>query len=161
MHAVTEDTVSDVHFDGNVSSVSLRFPFLSRTPRRDQVTGPTIASWLGRLEEAGPIALVQMCAPVNRCPDFVRYAVQRLKTLFPSLGKVKIAQTLTRAGLHLGATTVGRILREDAAGVPPILGTAVDVTDSILRSTSEDVERDRCMDDDRLWTIARGRFRSN
>ncbi len=31
------------------------------------------------------------------------------------MGKVKIAQTLTRAGLHLGATTVGPILKEDAA----------------------------------------------
>jgi transposase InsO family protein len=28
------------------------------------------------------------------------------------LGKVKIAQTLARAGLHLGSTTVGRILKE-------------------------------------------------
>jgi hypothetical protein len=103
VHAVTEDTASDVHFDGNVSSVSLRFPFLSRIPRRDHVTGPTIASWSGRLEEEGPIAPVQMCVPFNRCPDFVRYAVQRLKTLFPSLGKVRIAQTLTRAGLLLRA----------------------------------------------------------
>ena len=50
--------------------------------------------------------------PVNRFPDFVRYAVQRLKTLCPTMGKVKIAQTLARAGLHLSATTVGRMLRE-------------------------------------------------
>jgi hypothetical protein len=37
---------------------------------------------------------------------------ERLKTLCPTLGKVKIAQILARAGLHLGATTVGRILKE-------------------------------------------------
>jgi hypothetical protein len=34
------------------------------------------------------------------------------------MGKVQIAQTLARAGLHLGATTVGRKLREDAAPQP-------------------------------------------
>jgi len=49
---------------------------------------------------------------VNKFPDFVRYIVQRLKTLSPSMGKVKIAETLCRAGLHLGVTTVGRILKE-------------------------------------------------
>src|SRR5208283_985810 len=49
--------------------------------------------------------------PVNKFPDFVRIVVQRLKTLAPTMGKVKIAQTLARAGLHLGATTVGRMLK--------------------------------------------------
>ena len=39
--------------------------------------------------------------------------MQRLKALSPSMGKVKIAETLCRAGLHLGVTTVGRILKED------------------------------------------------
>jgi len=47
-----------------------------------------------RLEEEGPGALVQLLEPVNKFPDFVRYAVQRLKTLCPSMGKVTIAQTL-------------------------------------------------------------------
>jgi hypothetical protein len=56
--------------------------------------------------------IVALREPVNKFPDFVRYAVQRLKTLCPSMGKVKIAQTLCRAGLHLEVTTVGRILKE-------------------------------------------------
>jgi transposase InsO family protein len=47
--------------------------------------------------------LVQLRKPVNRSPDLVRYDVQRLKALCPMLGKVKIAQILARAGLHLGA----------------------------------------------------------
>jgi hypothetical protein len=38
---------------------------------------------------------------VNKFPNFVRHIVQRLKVLCPSLGKVKIAQMLARAGLHL------------------------------------------------------------
>ena len=37
--------------------------------------------------------------------------MQRLKVLYPSLGKVKIAQVLARAGLHLCATTVARTLK--------------------------------------------------
>ena len=39
------------------------------------------------------------------------YLVRSLKLLCPTLGKVRIAQVLARAGLHLGATTVGRMLR--------------------------------------------------
>jgi hypothetical protein len=82
------------------------------------VTAATIASWMGRVDEQGPAALVQLPEPVNKFPDFVRYLVQRLKTLCPMLGKVKIAQILARAGLHLGQTTVGRILKEKPAPKP-------------------------------------------
>ncbi len=76
------------------------------------VTQATIRSWLARTEKEGPDGLVQMCQPVNRFPDYVRYLVQRLRVLCPSMGKKRIADTLARAGLHLGATTVGRILKE-------------------------------------------------
>ncbi|MCH8044617.1 MAG: DDE-type integrase/transposase/recombinase [Planctomycetes bacterium] len=76
------------------------------------VTAKTISSWVGRIDEAGTTALVQTPQPINKFPDCVRYAVQRLKVLCPSLGKLKIAQVLCRAGLHLGTSTVGRILKE-------------------------------------------------
>ncbi|MCH8852720.1 MAG: transposase [Planctomycetes bacterium] len=82
------------------------------------VTTATIAFWMSRLDEQGVDALVQNREPVNRFPEFVRYAVQRLKTLCPTLGKVKIAEVLCRAGLHLGATTVGRILKESPRSTP-------------------------------------------
>src|SRR5262249_23060614 len=72
------------------------------------VTAATIRSWMKRLEETGPRALVQLRTPVNKFPDFVRYAVQQLQALCPSLGKKKIAAILARAGLHLGVTTVAR-----------------------------------------------------
>ncbi len=49
---------------------------------------------------------------MNKFPEFVRYLVKELKALVPAMGKVRIAQVLARAGLHLGATTVGRILKE-------------------------------------------------
>ena len=77
------------------------------------VTAETIASWTKRIDAAGTDPLVQTTEPVNKFPDFVRAIVQRLKVLYPAMGKVKIAQTLARAGLHLGVTTVGRILKEN------------------------------------------------
>ena len=40
------------------------------------LTAPTIASWMKRLDEDCPEALVQLREPVNKFPDFVRYAVQ-------------------------------------------------------------------------------------
>jgi transposase len=82
------------------------------------LTAPTISSWIKRLEEEGADALVQLHRPVNRFPDFVRYVVQRLKTLCPTMGKRMLAQTLARAGLHLSTTTVGRILNEKPVSPP-------------------------------------------
>jgi len=72
----------------------------------------TLKSWLRRVDEKGEGALVRTTSPVNRFPDFVRYLVRQLKVLCPEMGKVRIAQVLARAGLHLGATTVARMLRE-------------------------------------------------
>ena len=71
-----------------------------------------------RLDEKGSEALVQFPSPVNKFPDFVRYAVQRLRTLCPTLGKKKLAEVLSRAGLHLGTTTVGRIGKEKPTRPP-------------------------------------------
>jgi putative transposase len=77
------------------------------------ITQATVSSWMRRINDKGPDSLLQLSEPVNKFPDFVRYLVQRLKTLCPAMGKVRIADTLCRAGLHLGATTVGRILKEE------------------------------------------------
>jgi hypothetical protein len=79
------------------------------------VTPATVASWSKRIDEHGPDALVQLSEPVNRFPDFVRHIVRRLKALCPSMGKARIAKTLARAGLHLAATTVGRVLNEEGS----------------------------------------------
>ena len=91
---------------------------LEQTARVFHLSAATVASWMKRLDEEGADALVQLREPVNRFPDFVRYVVQRLRTLCPSMGKKKLAQTLARAGLHLGTTTVGRILKEKPAPTP-------------------------------------------
>jgi len=41
------------------------------------VTPATIASWVKRIDEKGPDALLQLLEPVNKFPDFVRYIVHR------------------------------------------------------------------------------------
>jgi transcriptional regulator with XRE-family HTH domain len=94
---------------------------LKQTADTFLVTPATIAAWVKRIDENGPDALLQLREPVNKFPDLVRYIVQRLKTLSPSMGKLKITETLCRVGLHLGFTTVGRILKEDP---PPDPGDA-------------------------------------
>jgi transposase InsO family protein len=91
-----------------------------RTAVSFHLTAATITSWMRRLDESGPDALVQLPEPVNKFPDFVRYSVQRLKSLCPSMGQVKIAGVLARAGLHLGSTTVGRIVNEQPPAAPPV-----------------------------------------
>ena len=93
---------------------------LAQTAKAFLVTEATISSWLRRLDEQGPNSLVALREPVNKFPDFVSYLVQRLGVLCPTMGKVKLAQTLSRAGLHLGATTVGRMLKAAGRGKPPV-----------------------------------------
>ena len=96
----------------------------AETARRFLVEPMTVACWLKRVDEEEPAALVRLSRPVNRFCDFVRYIVQRLKVPCPSLGKRKIAQMLARAGLHLGTTTVQRMLKEKPAKPPAQPGQA-------------------------------------
>ncbi len=81
--------------------------------------GPaTIAEWTKRVDEEGEGELLGTPEPINRFPDFVRHIVTRLKVLCPTMGKKRIAQTLARAGLALGVSTVGRILKERESQKP-------------------------------------------
>ena len=91
---------------------------LAQTAAAFLVSDATVASWMKRLGENGPNALVQFREPVNKFPDFVRHLVLRMKVLCPTLGKVKLAEVLARAGLHLGATTVGRMIKESPRPEP-------------------------------------------
>lgn len=80
----------------------------------------TISSWFRRIDDPGDRPLVRLPEPVNKFPAFVRYIVRRLKTLCPTLGKKRIAQILARVGLHLGVTTVARMLKAHTSGTPPV-----------------------------------------
>jgi hypothetical protein len=46
-----------------------------------------ITAWMRRLDEPGDRPLVQTVVPVNRCSDFVRYLVRRLRALCPTMGR--------------------------------------------------------------------------
>ena len=72
----------------------------------------TLSTWVRRANEGGAGSLLEAPEPVNRLPEFVRHVVRKLKALCPAIGKKRIAETLARAGLALGVSTVGRILRE-------------------------------------------------
>ncbi len=76
----------------------------------------TITAWMARIDEGGEAALVQTAAPINRFPAFVEEIVASFKTVFPTAGKKRIAQILARAGLHLGVTTVKRMLEKKNQG---------------------------------------------
>ena len=81
---------------------------------------------LRRLDEQGEHALVQLsqptcperCRRVNKFPAFVRHVVQRLKILCPVMGRKRIAEVLSRAGLQLAATTVERFLKSSSKTNP-------------------------------------------
>ncbi len=92
---------------------------LAETAGTFMIEPETIASWMKRAADAND-GLLQLSQPVNKYPGYVRYIIQRLRTLCPTMGKVRIAQFLARAGLHLGATTVGRILKEEPLPNDPV-----------------------------------------
>src|SRR5262245_9713702 len=59
--------------------------WLEQTAKAMQVTAATIASWVKRLDEEGPEALVRLREPVNKFPEFVTQLVRQLKGLCPTL----------------------------------------------------------------------------
>jgi transposase InsO family protein len=94
-----------------------------QTAERFLVTEETIMSWMRRVDEEG--GFIRLTTPINRFPDVVTHLVRRLKATCPILGKKKIAEALARAGLHLGVSTVGRMLKrkptkEIVEGGPPV-----------------------------------------
>ena len=65
------------------------------------MTEETIASWLRRIDEEGERSLVQIAEPLNKFPDFVGHLVRWLKTMCPTMEKVRIAQVLARVACSL------------------------------------------------------------
>lgn len=86
---------------------------VQQATERFHVSEETIASWMRRLDEGGEAGLVRSEEPLNKFPDVVAHLVRSLKRTCPALGKKKIAQVLARAGLHLGVSTVGRMLERE------------------------------------------------
>ena len=101
---------------------------LAETARRFLISEQTVTNWMHRLDEEGVAALVRMPEPVSRFPDFVRHIVGALGRTFPTFGKVRLAQLLARAGLHLAATTVARLRKTRPRHTPPTRPAVSSVT---------------------------------
>ena len=80
----------------------------------------TIASWTKSARVEGHSPAVETPEPVNKYPDFVRHIVQRLKALCPTMGRKRIAQLFARSALHLGVTTIGRMLKQKPRGLAEV-----------------------------------------
>jgi len=106
----------------------------AKTPENLFLRPATIAEWTKRVDEGGEDALVQILEPINGFPDFVRCMVCFLKVWCPSMGKKQIAQTLSRAGLRLTVSTVGRMLKERDSRTPKPEEAAAS-EESILKKT--------------------------
>ena len=109
----------------------------AQTGREFAVTGETIARWTKRLDDEGEDALVALPTPVNRFPDFVTLLVQQLKSMCPIMGKQRISDTLARAGLHLSASTAGRMIKKNIPKPNPT-GTEPTKTDESDKSDTVD-----------------------
>ena len=102
----------------------------AETARRFFVSDATVRAWLRRTNDD---SLLRTNTPVNRFPDLVRYAIQRIKLFCPTLGKVKIAQTLARVNaftakvagpIHHGeGTHNSSVFRSSIARLPDSLPT--------------------------------------
>jgi putative transposase len=98
----------------------------------------TIALWMKRLDEEGEDALVATPIPINRFPLFVRTMVNTLRCVSPFLGTVRMSQILARAGVHLAATTVRRMLA-DRKRSPTKPTVVADAKKSATKTTSRAV----------------------
>lgn len=92
---------------------------LDQASRAFQVTDSTIANWMQRLDEHGPNALLALPNPVNRFPDFVAELVNTVRASYPEMGKLRIAQLLARAGMHLSPSTVRRMVKKPVEAPKP------------------------------------------
>ena len=84
----------------------------AQTAKTFMLDPDTIYSWAKRIDEKGTHAFIETQEPINKFPQFVTYIVKRLKVLCPTMGKRKLADSLSRAGLALSASTVQRFLKQ-------------------------------------------------
>ena len=87
----------------------------SQLARRFQITVQTVRRWLRGVRLGNDV--VQLPEKITRYPDYLRLVIQQLKMYCPLLGRFKIADILARAGLHISASTVRRIIYEPVSAV--------------------------------------------
>jgi putative transposase len=106
---------------------------LDYTAARFLVPVMTLTTWMRRIDEDGPNALVR-AEPVNKYPQWVTQLVAAIGMVSPLFGSKRIAQIFGRLGLELSASTVRRRRKEKP--VPPALAPPDSSADA--KSTSED-----------------------
>lgn len=70
----------------------------------------TIRTWIKRAGDDTDNPLLKVNPPVNKFPDVVRFVTLYLKRFYPKMGKRRIANLLSAAGLAISISTVGRML---------------------------------------------------
>ena len=90
---------------------------LEQTAARFLVTAATLATWMRRVDEQGPEALVRR-PPANKYPELVTQMVSTLGYVAPMLGTKRVAQWLAGLGLVLSASTVRRRKQQKPAAPP-------------------------------------------
>ncbi|MGD9128362.1 MAG: hypothetical protein PVH19_13375 [Planctomycetia bacterium] len=106
----------------------------AQVAKRFYVTAQTIRNWM-----RFGTSLVELPQKVTRYPDYLRFIIQQLKSWCPILGKHKIADILARAGLHISASTIRRIVNE-----PPADPEAWDFPDEPDDSFDEETPNKPC-----------------
>lgn len=102
----------------------------AETARRFLLAPATIAAWTRRIDEGGTDALVQTREPVNRFPELIAQIVASVRATLPTMGKVRIAQVLARAGLEIAPSTVARLLAKPRRA-PPTRGRSGAVSNQV------------------------------
>jgi transposase-like protein len=91
---------------------------LEQTAERFLVSVMTLTTWMKRVDEQGPNALVR-AVPVNKYPDFVTRVVQAVPLAAPMFGNRRIAHIFGRLGLVSSPATVRRMRQKKLAVLPP------------------------------------------
>ncbi len=90
----------------------------AETARRFLIDPQTLAAWKKEGYGLAKTHLVEQNTPPNKYPEYVRQMVRKLKEYIPFIGKREMADMLGKCGLHLSASTVGRICREKPSKSP-------------------------------------------
>jgi transposase InsO family protein len=83
----------------------------AQTARCFQIAAGTVKSWVRRLDENGPDALLETPVPINRIDDQVTAVVHTLHQISPTAGRRRIAALLARLGIDISASSAQRMLR--------------------------------------------------
>lgn len=125
----------------------------AETARRFLISEETIASWMKRVDEQGQDALLRCRVPVNRFPQYVDEIVKSLRALLPSMGKVRMADVLARAGLHLSATTAKRMMTRARSDPEPEPAGEIGQPEAAVETNEKPARRVTARHPHHIWNV--------